>query len=120
MALAYLFLEDVMKRVIQGRVGMGSLALALLLPALAASQQKTENAAAASSHTRLCTSDTMANVPADAVWRLRAYQDLDCALAILDAALNANGGTVTLSRQEAERARASVWSARDAAARIGR
>ncbi len=109
-----------MKRVIKDRVGMGSLALALLLPALAASQQRTDNAAAPS-HAPLCTPGTQsANVPPEAVWRLRAYQDLDCALAILDAALNANGGTVTLSRQEAERARASVWSARDAAARIGR
>jgi hypothetical protein len=105
-------------------VGTVILGLALILPAVAASQQKTGAAAAAtSSQVQLCAADgnrERTTVNADAAWRLRAYDDLDCALAILDEALKAHGNVITLSRQEVEQARASIWSARDAAARIGR
>lgn len=104
-------------------VGTVSLGFALLLPALAASQQKSDDVAAATSpQTHVCAAEgnRQATMNAEYVWRLRAYEDLDCALAILDDALTAKGSVITLSRQEAERARASIWSARDAAARIGR
>jgi len=105
-------------------VGAVSIASALILPAVAASQQKSGDVAAAMSpQPRGCAPDgnrqlTTAN--AEYGWRLRAYEDLDCALAILDEALKGHGSVITLSRPEAERARASIWSARDAAARIGR
>ena len=104
-------------------VGMVSLGLVLLLPAFAASQQQAVNVApATSSQVALCAAAgrQLTTVNAEYVWRLRAYEDLDCALAILDGALKTEGSVITLSRQEIERARASVWSARDAAARIGR
>ncbi len=104
-------------------VGTVILGLALILPA-AASQQKTGSVAAATSPSvPVCAADgdrQPASANAESVWRLRAYEDLDCALAILDEALEAHGSVITLSRQEAEQARASIWSARDAAARIGR
>ena len=104
-------------------VGTVSLGLVLLPHAFAASQQKTDNVAAAiSSQVTACAVEgrQLPTVNAEFVWRLRAYEDLDCALAILDDALKAEGSVITLSRQEIERARSSVWSARDAAARIGR
>ena len=109
----------------RGMVGTVSLGLALILPAVAASQQKSADgiAATSSSPARVCTADgegQLTTVNAEYVWRLRAYDSLDCALAILEEALKAPGSTVVLSRQEAEQARASLWSARDAAARIGR
>src|SRR5688500_2584778 len=101
-----------------------TLALVLILP-VAASRQTDGNvvAAAASSPPGACAPDgsrQFTTVNPDYVWRLRAYEDLDCALAILDDALKTSEGVVVLSRQQAEQARASVWSARDAAARIGR
>jgi hypothetical protein len=106
------------------KVGTVILGLALILPAAAAPQQSTGAAAAATSPpVQVCAADRkgeLTTVNADAAWRLRAYEDLDCALAILDDALEAHGSVITLSRQEAEQARASIWSARDAAARIGR
>jgi hypothetical protein len=105
-------------------VGMVSLALALLLPPLAASSQNNDSAAAASSSRAGGCADEDNRQPAavnpEYGWRLRAYDDLDCALAILDEALQAPGSVVTLPRHDAERARARVWSAKDAAARIGR
>ena len=104
-------------------MGMVSLGLVLLAPAFAASHQKIVNVAAAtSSQVAGCAAaDRQLNtVSAEHVWRLRAYEDLDCALAILDGSLKAEGIAITLSRQDIERARARVWSARDAAARIGR
>ena len=105
------------------RVGLVSLVLALLLPVLAASDQKTDDvAAAASSNSQACAAEGNRPLPAvnaDYGWRLRAYEELDCALAILDDALKANGSVITLRRQEVEQARARVWAARDAAARIG-
>ncbi len=104
-------------------VGMVSLGLVLLVPAFAASHQTTVNVAAAtSSQVAACAAagPQLTTVSTEYVWRLRAYEDLDCALAILDEALKAEGSAITLSRQDIERARASVWSARDAAARIGR
>jgi hypothetical protein len=64
-------------------VGTSSLVLALILPAVAASQQTSGGVAAGTSS-----------------------ETLVCAAGV--------------SRQEAEHARARVWSARDAAARIGR
>ena len=105
------------------RVGMVSLGLGLLVPAFAASHQATINVAAVtSSQVAACAPvNTGLNaVSTEYVWRLRASEDLDCALAILDEALKAEGSAITLSRHDIERARASVWSARDAAARIGR
>lgn len=105
-------------------VGAVSLGLALIIPAVAATQQRSDNVAAAtSSQAHACTAEAsrqLSAVNTEYAWRLRAYEDLDCALAILDEALRAKGSVITLSRQEAEHARASVWSARDAAARIGR
>ena len=109
-----------MRRIV-GTVGVG---LALILPAVAASQQKSDDiAAATSSQTHGCSVEgkrQLAAVNQEYVWRLSAFEDLDCALAILDEALRAKGGVITLSRQQAEQARARVWAARDAAARIGR
>ena len=104
-------------------VGMASLGLVLLVPAFAASHQKSVGlAAATSAQVAACSAvgSQLNTVNTEYVWRLRAYEDLDCALAILDEALKAEGSAITLSRHEIERARASVWSARDAAARIGR
>ena len=104
-------------------VGLVSLGVVLLVPAFAASHQKTVNVAAAtSSQVAACTAvgSQLNTVSTEYVWRLRAYEDLDCALGILDDALKAEGSAITLSRHDIERARASVWSARDAAARIGR
>lgn len=109
-----------MRRIV-GTVGVG---LALTLPAVAASQQKSDDiAAATSSQTQGCSVEgkrQLAAVNQEYVWRLSAYEDLDCALAILDEALKAKGSVITLSRQQAEQVRARVWAARDAAARIGR
>ena len=104
-------------------LGTVSLGLVLLPHAFAAAQQKADNVAAAiPSQVTVCEAEgrQLPTANAEFVWRLRAYEDLDCALAILDDALKAQGSVITLSRQEIERARASVWSARDAAARIGR
>ena len=109
-----------MRRIV-GTVGLG---FALIVPAVAFSQQKSADiAAAASSQTQGCTVEgrrQLAAVNQEYVWRLSAYEDLDCALAILDEALKTEGSVITLSRQQAEQARARVWAARDAAARIGR
>ena len=105
-------------------VGTVSLGLALILPAVAASQQPTgNNVTAPSAPAQVCTAGghrQSATVNAEYVWRLRAYEDLDCAFAILDDALKAPGSVIMISSEKAEQARASVWSARDAAARIGR
>ena len=105
-------------------VGTVTLALALLLPAVALSRQATNPIAAAPlPQPGGCAADgnrELTGVSAEHLWRLRAYQDLDCAIAILDAALMTPGNVVTVSRHDAERARASLRSARDAAARIGR
>ena len=105
-------------------VGMVSLGFVLLAPAFAASHQTTVNVApATSSQVAVCPAAgrQLTTVSTEYVWRLRAFEDLDCALAILDEALKADDGSaITLSRGDIERARASVWSARDAAARIGR
>src|SRR5688572_16883636 len=114
-----LFQEDVMRRM----VGAVTLGLALILPAVVASQQTSDDAAAATSSADVCAADSsrqLTAVNAEHVWRLRAYDDLDCALAILDEALKAHGSAIMLPRQAAEQARSRVWSARDAAARIGR
>ena len=110
-----------MKRIV-GTVGVG---LALILPAVAASQQKSDVTAAAATSlpTRECSVEgkrQLATVNQEYIWRLSAYEDLDCALAILDEALKTQGSVITLSRPQAEHARARVWAARDAAARIGR
>jgi hypothetical protein len=108
-----------MKRMVR----MISLGVALLLPAFAASHPNTLNMnAPTSSPAQICAADgsRLLGTAAEYVWRLRAYEELDCALAILDEALAADGGVITISRQKAEQARASIWSARDAAARIGR
>jgi hypothetical protein len=104
-------------------VGTTSLCLLLILPALAAGRQTNGNTAATSPASEACTANSQSWLTAvnlEHVWRLRAYEDLDCALAILDEALKTKGSEITLSRREAEQVRASVWSARDAAARIGR
>ena len=105
-------------------VGTVSVGLTLILPAVDASPQKTsDRAATTSSATHVCAADgnrQLTTGNAEYVWRFRAYADLDCALAILDDALRAPGSAITLSREQAEQARARIWSARDAAARIGR
>jgi hypothetical protein len=56
-------------------VGMVSLGSVLLVPAFAASHQRTVKST-------------------EYVWRLRAYEDVDCALAILDEALKAEGSLI--------------------------
>lgn len=101
-------------------VGTVTLGLALLLPAVAVSQQKSDHVAAAPSSPAQICAGRLPAVNTEHAWRLRAYEDLDCALAILDHALATQGNVITVSRHEAERARARLWSARDAAARIGR
>jgi hypothetical protein len=111
--------EDVMKQMFAKVI----LCLAVIVPAVGASQDSGSTVAARSSQAQVCAAGgnhPLTAVNPEYVWRLRAYEDLDCALAILDDALKAPGSAITLSRDEAERARASVWSARDAAARIGR
>jgi hypothetical protein len=103
---------------------IGSFCLALICPVVAAPHQAGEHArglAPSSRAAHVCAADrqsTAANP--EYLWRLRAYEDLDCAIAILDDALKTQGDSVLLSREEAERARARIWAARDAAARIGR
>ena len=86
-------------------VGAVSVGLALILPAVEASPQKTNDVVATSSSTTdVCAVDAnrqIATVNAEHIWRLRAYEDLDCALAILDEALQAPGSTITISRQQA-------------------
>lgn len=101
---------------------MVTLGLVLLVPTFAASHEEIVNVAATSPQVAACVAvgPRLNTVSTEYVWRLRAYEDLDCALAILDEALKAEGSAITLSRHDIERARASVWSARDAAARIGR
>jgi hypothetical protein len=105
-------------------VGTMTFGLALILPAVVASQQESDTVAAATAPlAEVCAADSsrhLTAVNAEHVWRLRAYDDLDCALAILDDALMTHGSAIMLPRQAAEHARARVWSARDAAARIGR
>ena len=105
-------------------IGIVILGLALTLPTAAVSPQPSATiATASSSQAQGCAADGNSHVSTvnpEYLWRLRAYEDLDCALVILDDALKTQGNVITLSRHEAERARARVWSARDAAARIGR
>ena len=95
---------------------------ALLVSVFVAAQQKTVNAAPASSPAAACAADgdRAVSVGEEYVWRLRAYEHIDCALAILDDALKTEGAVVTLSREHAEQVRTRVWWARDAAARVGR
>jgi hypothetical protein len=105
------------------RMGIVILAAALLVPAFAASQQTTVNATAAPAPpAAVCSAEgrDRASGNPDYLWRLRAHEHIDCALAILDDALKTGGAAVTLSREQAMQVRASVWAARDAAARIGR
>jgi hypothetical protein len=97
--------------------------VALIAPAVGASQDSGNVAAATSSHAQGCATDAnrpLAAVNAEHVWRLRAYEDIACALGILDDALKTPGDVITLPREKAELARARMWAARDAAARIGR
>jgi hypothetical protein len=56
-------------------------------------------------------------------WRWTAYRELDCAIEAIERAMknaDAEDGTVTLTREELEDLRARAFSAKDAAARIGR
>jgi hypothetical protein len=54
------------------------------------------------------------------LWRLRAYRNLDCVMAIVDEHLAKGGSSVTFTREELQDIRARALWAKDAAARIGR
>jgi hypothetical protein len=103
-------------------VGLVTLGAALIVPAFAAPQQNTPKANATTGSPAACEADGrhLDAVNAEYVWRLRAYEHIDCALAILDDAMKTEGRSVMLSREQAEEVRTNVWKARDAAARIGR
>ena len=97
--------------------------LGAILPAFAAQPTSVNVAAAGSSKAAGCASEgdgQFAAGNAEYVWRLRAYEHLDCVIAMLDEALNTKSNAIVLSREDAEHARARLWAARDAAARIGR
>jgi hypothetical protein len=54
------------------------------------------------------------------IWRMRAYQHLDCVNAIVNRALQSSASDrIELLRADVERIRTEAWYARDAAARIG-
>jgi hypothetical protein len=56
-------------------------------------------------------------------WRWMAHRELDCAIEAIERAMksaDSEEGTVTLRREELEYLRARAFSAKDAAARIGR
>ena len=102
-------------------VGLVGLCLWVVFPVAAAQQNSGNVATATVSQTKVCTEGAqLADLNPEYEWRFRAYENLDCAMAILDEALKAQGKVVMLSREQAEQARARVWAARDAAARIGR
>ena len=57
------------------------------------------------------------------VWRVQAYQNLDCVIAVVETALKQAGseeGTVSIAREDLEQIRTRAFYAKDAAARIGR
>ena len=95
-----------------------ALGMAFAVPALTGADVSPVTSSAAES---LCPSQA---VPEHSdtrwLWRLRAYQHLDCVTAIVDRALaGSSGDRIELSRADLERIRAGAWYARDAAARIG-
>lgn len=57
-------------------------------------------------------------------WRWEAYRQLDCAIEVIERAMKQSAesedGTVALTREQLEQLRARAFSAKDAAARIGR
>ena|SRR5918999_51459 len=105
-----------------------SVCLAAALPALAAAQQKNDAPAhsvatpASSTNADVCavTVDAEAGVNPEHLWRLRADRQLGCVIGILEKAMQTESAVVTLSREDAERIRSLAFSAKDAAARIGR
>ena len=116
------------------RVMLSALCLALTAPVLAnepavlkSRSQSAEVRAAASG---LPASASECSAPEVTVpfneeyyWRWTAYRELDCAIEAIERAMksaDSEEGTVTLTREELEHLRARAFSAKDAAARIGR
>jgi hypothetical protein len=80
------------------------------------------NAAAKSAEPAACAN--IAQLPEtmdqNALLHLRAANNLDCLIGIIDEALRTRSARVTLSRAQAERIRNLASAAKDAAQRIGR
>jgi len=88
-----------------------------------ASAQETANVALL--RPQVCSTTEPEFADESARWRLRAYNNLDCLIGIVDQALkrpadSQDVASVKLSREELEHMRNLAWWARDAAARIGR
>ena len=110
--------------------------MALVVPATAsdtglieARPQRAEVLAAASGlpvEAWTCSADTVAQEPEDEStrWRWRAYRHIDCMTEFvehaLDTRVDAEDGTVTLTREELQRLRTRALWAKDATARIDR
>ena len=107
---------------------IASVCLAVALPPIAVAQQKNDVAARSAAAVPAPATADVCDVAADAdagvnpeyLWRLRADRQLGCVIGMLEKALQAESDVVTLSRRDAERIRALAFSAKDAAARIGR
>ena len=107
---------------------IASVCLAVALPAIAVAQQNNDAAARSTTGAAAPATADVCDVAADAdagvnpeyLWRLRADRQLGCVIGMLEKALQAESDVVTLSRRDAERIRALAFSAKDAAARIGR
>ena len=105
-----------------------SVCLAVALPTIAVARQTSDAAAhsvasaAPSATPDVCAAagDAEAGVNPEYLWRLRADRQLGCVIGMLEQALQVESEVVTLSRRDAERIRALAFSAKDAAARIGR
>lgn len=107
---------------------IASVCLAVALPAIAVAQQKSDAPAhsvvtaapPATADACAAAADAEAGVNPEYLWRLRADRQLGCVIGMIDRALQAESDVVTLSRRDAERIRSLAFSAKDAAARIGR
>jgi len=96
----------------------GVCCLSLALPVLVGAKEK--GSAIPSDAIEACSEAPDASDP-EYLWRMRAERQLECAIRILDKALEKrNRDVVSLSRTDAERLRALAFGAKDAAARIGR
>jgi hypothetical protein len=117
------------------RVTLSALCLALTAPVLANQQavpkSRSQSAELPAAASVLSTSAWECSAPDVTVpfneeyyWLLTAYRELDCAIEAVERVMKKSAdseeGTVTLSREELEYLRARAFSAKDAAARIGR
>jgi hypothetical protein len=119
----------------RARVMLSALCFALTAPVLANEPAKVlesrpQSAGVVAATAGMPTSARECSVPEVTVpytetyyWRWTAYRELDCAIEAIERALKSaesEEGTVTLTREELEHLRARAFSAKDAAARIGR